>query len=620
MDMDDAIVSDALQGETDKDATTGRDTTHGAAQGAGRGTGGDTPRNAGTGRPVATPAVPLVWAHRGSSAALPENTLPAFEQAARDGADGVELDIQLTRDGRIVVCHDETIDRTSDGTGFLKDFTLAQLRRLDFSATHPEAGRTPIPTMREVFETLNPTGLSINIELKTGVFDYPGIEEAICELTHEMGMQGRVIYSSFNHASIERIRRVDSDARTAFLCSDDALGLPDYAASHHVDALHPCFVQLRHPGFVEDCHRLGLAVNTWTVDREDCIRACARLGVDAIITNTPARTRRIVENTAYSPEFARLIEERIGPWVRDVVQVHDIYADDGVRLRVRSAVRDDERAAVVIVHGFCEFFGKYQILARRLYDAGYSVFFVELRGHGDSGRSKDYHDSRVGVGDFSEYVGDVKAAVDQVARPMSRTKRLLLLSHSMGGCVGALYLERHPEDFSCAVLSSPMIRMNTGRVPHGLVQALSGRDGGDGAFPARDDDYAPGQGPFNPFETLEGSSGMDPDRFERQAGMRLENANYRTWGATWGWVKAGVRAGREAVRDAGSIRVPVLLCQAGADTMVDNQAQNEFAMRAPGCSIVTYTGAKHELYNGTTDIRNQWFDDVVSFFREHDGA
>ena len=110
-----------------------------------------------------------VWAHRGASAYAPENTLEAFLLAAEQGADGVELDVQLTKDGEMVVVHDEEIDRVSDGSGFVKDYTLAELKNLNFNKTHLEYQNVKIPTLREVYEALKPTGMTINVELKTGI-------------------------------------------------------------------------------------------------------------------------------------------------------------------------------------------------------------------------------------------------------------------------------------------------------------------------------------------------------------------------------------------------------------------------------------------------------------------
>ncbi len=238
---------------------------------------------------------PLVWAHRGASGHAPENTLPAFVLAAEMEADAIELDIHLTKDGEIVVIHDETIDRTSDGKGWLKDFTLKELKERDFSYGNLAYEGTRIPTMREVFELIRPTGLSINIELKTGIVFYEGIEEKITAMTREYGMEDRVIYSSFNHYSILRIKELEPEAKTGFLYMDGPIDMPGYAAKYGVNALHPALYNLQYPHFMEECLENGLDVNVWTVDADSYLRICAQMGVHAVITNYPEKARRILE-------------------------------------------------------------------------------------------------------------------------------------------------------------------------------------------------------------------------------------------------------------------------------------------------------------------------------------
>lgn len=228
-----------------------------------------------------------IWAHRGASGYLPENTLPAFEKAAEMGADGVELDIQRTRDGQIVVIHDEYIDRTSDGRGLVKDYALAELRRFNYNRTFPDSPYVTIPTMEEVLELLAPTGLSINIELKTGYIFYEGIEEEITHMVHAHHYEDRVIYSSFNHYSVLRVQEADPEARTAFLYMDGFIGMPEYGKTHSVTALHPEFHNLQYPGFPEACHAAGLDLNVWTVNTAEEMRWCASYGVHAVITNYP---------------------------------------------------------------------------------------------------------------------------------------------------------------------------------------------------------------------------------------------------------------------------------------------------------------------------------------------
>ena len=225
----------------------------------------------------------------------PENTVLAFKKAAEMGADGVELDVQLTKDGKLIVIHDEKVDRTTNGHGWVKDLTFDEIRALDASKTHPEAGPCQIPTMREVFEALKDTGLTINIELKTSVYFYPGIEKMTVDLAHECGFADRVIYSSFNHYSILEIQKLDPKAKTAFLYGDGPLDMPQYGKKHGVDALHPALYGLQYPNFMEDCRKLGLDVNVWTVNEEEDIRMCKAAGVHAIIGNYPDRIRRIAD-------------------------------------------------------------------------------------------------------------------------------------------------------------------------------------------------------------------------------------------------------------------------------------------------------------------------------------
>lgn len=236
-----------------------------------------------------------VWAHRGASGYAPENTLVSFKKAVEMGADGVELDIQLTKDDEIVVIHDETIDRTSDGSGWVKDMTLSELRKYKYNKTKSEYENVTIPTMREVFELLKPTNLFINIELKTGVIFYPQIEEKILSLTKEMGMEDRVIYSSFNHYSVMKIRELKPDAKVGFLYSDGPIDMPSYGVKHGVDALHPAFYNLQFDDFVKECKEKNLKLHVWTVNEKDHIQACIDMGIDAIITNYPDIAKQMVE-------------------------------------------------------------------------------------------------------------------------------------------------------------------------------------------------------------------------------------------------------------------------------------------------------------------------------------
>ena len=237
---------------------------------------------------------PLIWAHRGASGYCPENTLAAFQKAVELCADGIELDVQMTKDGELVVCHDETIDRTSNGSGWIKDKTLAELKALDFSCGQKDFSGATIPTMREVFELLSDTDILINIELKTGIVFYPGMAEKLLELTAECGFKDRVIYSSFNHYTIKHMREISPEAKLGFLYADGTIDMPAYAQKYGVQALHPALYNIQFPGFIEECHKEGIAVNVWTVDSDEYIEMSYRAGVDAIITNYPDKAFEVI--------------------------------------------------------------------------------------------------------------------------------------------------------------------------------------------------------------------------------------------------------------------------------------------------------------------------------------
>lgn len=228
-----------------------------------------------------------VWAHRGASAYAPENTLEAFLLAAEQGADGVELDVQLTKDGEMVVVHDEEIDRVSDGSGFVKDYTLAELKILNFNKTHPEYQDVKIPTLREVYEALKPTGVTINVELKTGIFWYKDLEKKVLELTKEMEMEDRVIYSSFNHYSIQQMKKIVPEAETAYLYSDVILNVAEYAKNTKVDGLHPAVYHVKMADFLKEYLGSNLNVRVWTVNEKADMKWLIDAGVTAIITNYP---------------------------------------------------------------------------------------------------------------------------------------------------------------------------------------------------------------------------------------------------------------------------------------------------------------------------------------------
>lgn len=240
-----------------------------------------------------------VWAHRGAAGwdtqYAPENTLLAFEKAVAMGADGIELDVQLTKDGQLVIIHDETIQRVSDGDGWVKDMTLRELRQFSFSKTHPEYGFVAIPTLEEFFEMMQGNNLEMNIEFKNNVIFYDELEEKAAALAKKMRLAERIIYSSFNHYSVRKMKSLAPESRTGLLYMDGFIDVPAYGKVLGVDALHPRRHLLDYPGFWQECKQQKLAVHVWTVDVKTDMKKLCELGVEAFITNCPDHGRRIVD-------------------------------------------------------------------------------------------------------------------------------------------------------------------------------------------------------------------------------------------------------------------------------------------------------------------------------------
>lgn len=239
-----------------------------------------------------------IYAHRGASGwdtkYAPENTMPAFEKAIKMGADGIELDVQLTKDSVIVICHDERIDRTSDGIGWIKDYTLKELREFSFSKPHPEYGDIKIPTLREFLEFFALTGKGLNIELKTGLIYYDGLEEKTAALVDEFGMNDRVIYSSFNHHSLKLLKRIAPKAHIGLLMRENFVDVPGYTNMMQAEAVHPNCEHIDKT-YIDNCHANGLKVNTWTIDSLVGLKRFCEYGVDTIITDCPDNGRKIAD-------------------------------------------------------------------------------------------------------------------------------------------------------------------------------------------------------------------------------------------------------------------------------------------------------------------------------------
>ena len=234
------------------------------------------------------------FAHRGFSGKYPENTLLAFSKALEAGCEGIELDVQLTKDKELVIIHDEKIDRTSDKIGFVKDMTYKELLEADFS--YKFRGQVPfqkIPTLREYFELVSSRDIITNIELKTGIFEYLGIEKLVYDLIVEFGLKDRVIISSFNHNSVMRMKALDSELVCGFLSETWILSPWEYVKSNGAECYHPEFHMLT-DSEARALKENGIKLNAFTVNEEKDICRMIELEIDGIISNYPDLVLRLL--------------------------------------------------------------------------------------------------------------------------------------------------------------------------------------------------------------------------------------------------------------------------------------------------------------------------------------
>lgn len=253
--------------------------------------------------PAAAPTI-LISAHRGGAALAPENTLAAFRNGIALGADFLEMDVHLTKDGVPVVIHDATIDRTTDGAGRVADFTLAQLQSFNAAAKYAGATeRQVIPTLAQVLDLAQPTSVQLEIEIKATADNgrYPGIEQKVIDVIAARGMLDRVRIMAFEFDTLQRVRAIDPKLKTT------ALFTYDYFRSHDLD--QPAAVigdvasfadgigvnkDLLTPQLVQQAHNRKMIVDVWTVDSEAEMLRFVAMGVDSITSNRPDLVKRVL--------------------------------------------------------------------------------------------------------------------------------------------------------------------------------------------------------------------------------------------------------------------------------------------------------------------------------------
>ena len=230
-----------------------------------------------------------IYGHRGLSSIYPENTMIAYKKAYEAGMDGIELDVHRTKDGEIVVIHDYTLDRTTDGIGFVRDYNYKDFKKLrDGNRFDKKFYSEKIPTLKEVLEYFKDKNFEINIEIKAGYRFYKDIEEKVIGKIGKYYKKENIIISSFDHYSILKCKEIDSNIKTGALVEASLYKPWDYLRKIKAEYIHPQFLSVT-DDFIDEAHNEGFKINTYTVDDKNMVMHFKDKNLNSVITNKNLR-------------------------------------------------------------------------------------------------------------------------------------------------------------------------------------------------------------------------------------------------------------------------------------------------------------------------------------------
>jgi len=306
-------------------------------------------------------------------------------------------------------------------------------------------------------------------------------------------------------------------------------------------------------------------------------------------------------------DYIEKLDSEIRPYINARRTDGDFESFDGLNLHYVIARADEEKAVVTIFHGKGEFFEKLEELVYVFIKNGFSVFFLEQRGFGRSARLTGEID-KIHVESFDDYVRDQWDFFWKVVMKESHSDIRFMYAHSMGGLIGARFLEVHPQCYRAAVLSSPMLSLYY-NAPEFLVSGLCGIN----HLLHRDDRFASGQHGYRPY--IHNPNVMaSKARFEAMFKLREENPAFQTTGVTYGWIRTSRIMTDDVFMDAEKACVPILICQAIKDDTVDNMAMHGFCGMVPDGMMVQFPESGHEIYAANYEERSLYFDWLLSYY------
>ncbi|REL28546.1 alpha/beta fold hydrolase [Thalassotalea euphylliae] len=303
-------------------------------------------------------------------------------------------------------------------------------------------------------------------------------------------------------------------------------------------------------------------------------------------------------------------------------QFSEFSGVDDVSIRYAQFLSPSRNKCLLLVPGRSESYLKYQELAFDLTNAGYNLFIIDHRGQGLSGRMQsDEHKGY--VAEFDHYSDDLHFFVDNIVQPQCQ-QDIFLLAHSMGGAISARYLQRYQTPIKAAVLASPMIAVNSGGIPSWLGEFIIGSGDTLSQWFSDDSWYFLGQSGYSSTPFADNALMQSPVRYEIFTHLYQSTPDLQLGGVTFRWLSEAVQVNKDIFSDIHKLTVPTIVLQAGSDTVVDNQAQNDFcqALHAahpqscPEGKPAVIAGARHEIFFELDKYRIDGIVQTLNWFQQ----
>lgn len=313
-------------------------------------------------------------------------------------------------------------------------------------------------------------------------------------------------------------------------------------------------------------------------------------------------------------DYRDRMEKEVVPFLKKHRHSGFFCPDNGQdKIYYESYRREDAKGVIAMVHGFSESAEKYVEMIYYFFQAGYQVYIMDQRGHGRSARGQEDL-SLVHIDRFEQYLSDLDYLATEVADREDKGLPRYLYAHSMGGGIGAAFMEWHPSVFEGAVLSSPMIRPLTGGIPLGIARGIAEIQVmlGKGAT------YVPGHHAYRGDETFETSAATSAERYEYYAGKRRSQPNFQTNGASYSWLREAARMSKYILNkeNCGKIVGKVLVFQAEQEDYVDKEAQEIFTGQVKSARMVPMPGTKHEIYMSDDSHMRVYVEEILDFLEK----